>query len=687
MPTHPEHTNHNLWERLDLLDIQLRLAREKLLIMLGKNSTEEIRGLRFPIFAFLCDTAYAAAKEWHGYKTEEDFPFYFWPGYDSIRFGPGEHPRVPLQVQIIQEEDKSENWNNWNVECGISPVYSSQRNGLPMSSALTKEIAELLRQRQLGIKHWLPNSTNHDGLSGLIPSNDAHAFRVLANPASIWFSILLTQPERSRNENSDFVPGSTHLWLTKFGPDKAIRGLNIEMPEDETDHGPTSSTFLKFPVKTFDGVGPALGLELDKDKRKLDEFPWPVRADDRVSNLDSQDPDLELRRELYSPWLKAVLQPVNSDEIVRSATSVVDLSPSRLHYLQSRIQRFTSFKRAFEKTFPNLVPLIVDWSAYRHWYSLALDQSFAPSRTDVTKVQRVSLGSAMFFSGKPLHQDFLSVLRTWLEQIYLLLRQFEAAKTSEEIGEKQQKTSFAHQTSSVVDSLVLSVARLPEAVREGIGGTILAKLHLLRATIHSYRSQAARVDAGEFPYPWKEESTLEVYRDIGIQLGLARAQDARKEEPQVRQAGLAALLPENQPGQPGFERYRALFAPIPCVSKGALTHLRHSSFAVLILLALKQAVYHTVRAKSCPNASSSEIQIRIEEDKGGTIFACTISNPAVAGDSILESKDVVDLRGFAKMLSNVPGNPFNYTVSGPEFHSSHERWLTTTQIREITSAQ
>ena len=46
-----------------------------------------------------------------------------------------------------------------------------------------------------------------------------------------------------------------------------------------------------------------------------------------------------------------------------------------------------------------------------------------------------------------------------------------------------------------------------------------------------------RVDFGEFAYPWNDaDNPLATYRDIAIQLGFARAQNAPSNEPEVRKA-------------------------------------------------------------------------------------------------------------------------------------------------------
>lgn len=252
---------------------------------------------------------------------------------------------------------------------------------------------------------------------------------------------------------------------------------------------------------------------------------------------------------------------------------------------------------------------------------------------------------------------------------------------------RKERVSFAHQISAVVDSIVASVERLAPETRDSMGGHLLAKLHLVRATINSYRSKGSRVDAGEFPYAWdKQENPLSVYRDIGIQLGFARALEARADEPKVRDAGKMALRPDYQVGQRGFDRYRDFFAELPDPGPMTLGHLKHSNFAVLILLVLKQAVYHTIRARiyTDPNA---KIVLSVVRCTDGIIFECIVRNPKVNDDdAVHQSKDEIELRELAERLSHIPDHPASYTVEGPTFNETENLWCTTTRIHAKSSS-
>lgn len=273
----------------------------------------------------------------------------------------------------------------------------------------------------------------------------------------------------------------------------------------------------------------------------------------------------------------------------------------------------------------------------------------------------------------------------WIEAIRTMVMESIGSASRNQVdqfyGRTFEKVGFAHQTSAVIDSILNSIARLPDNTRNEMGGLLHARLHLLRAIINSYRSKASRVDTGDFPYPWEGiNNPLTVYRDIGIQLGLARALDAPENEPDVRRAGRTGLWPTNQIGQPGFEHYRNMFMPLPEVSASTKKHLLHSNFAVLILLSIKQAFYHTLRTRSL-GVESVAISVCVSESVDKIIFECQVWNPKVAEDDIQkEAKDSAELCELAERLSNIPDHPVNYSVEGPYFDIQKDQWVTKTRI-------
>nr|VFJ77564.1 MAG: hypothetical protein BECKFW1821C_GA0114237_112910 [Candidatus Kentron sp. FW] len=275
----------------------------------------------------------------------------------------------------------------------------------------------------------------------------------------------------------------------------------------------------------------------------------------------------------------------------------------------------------------------------------------------------------------------------WHESLrYITLHLYEAnaAARANRIGQVRIQATFAHQTSAVIDSILDSMVRLPEDIRRDMGGILMAKLYLLRETIHSYRVKSSRRDPGPFLYPWREgENPLAVYRDIGIQLGLARCEEAPREEQKVREMGSLARMPEYQPSQPGFDGFRRLFEDIPPVSPDVCRELQHSFFAVIILLVFKQAVYHTVRARKIGGNPSAKISVRIEDRGDGVLFSCGIMNPPVTQhDEEFAAKDREELLNLANRLSRLPERPNTYSVEGPRFSKRDACWKTRICIYE-----
>lgn len=299
-------------------------------------------------------------------------------------------------------------------------------------------------------------------------------------------------------------------------------------------------------------------------------------------------------------------------------------------------------------------------------------------------VTALNLGSCFIglsdpWSGLPdLPEEFLTLLRRLIvEHVGISVRH--TMDTS--AGGKKQQISFAHQTSSVIDAILERVGRLPEDVRGRMGGLLLAKLHLLRATIHSYRSRSSRFDPGPFPYPWSEDPRppLEIYRDLSIQIGMARALDAK--EAVVKNYAHDSLPACEDPHSPAFEPLRDLFEPVPAVSPAIERRLKHSSFATLILLSLKQAIYHTLRARIHGGQSEARVCIRVVEGPESIRLVCSIHNPAVPNDDWgQKSRDAEELKELALRLSNVGEKPSTYEVDGPGYSEADHAYVTTTTI-------
>jgi hypothetical protein len=430
-------------ERIDQLYERLRQARHGLVTYLCENAGEEVRALRFPTFARLCDTVYQAAKDWH--KYENDFSFYFWPGYDSIREDGEKRQRMQLCVHDVDLfRDMAD---GVDIACGISPPYPLILAGAPTAPP-NESLKSVLMKRRSAIEPWLPKNgpCNVDGL--LCKDEDTpSAFRLLDNPTSIWFSILLREPDAQKNEKGKFIPGSTHRWLSESDPPVRInsknnlipRGLIVDYVNDAERHTydslNKSPSFLTFQLTDLNQAGTLLGTFLDNEVHKGAPS-WPARADG-IPLAGADAPNLVLRRAMYTPWLIATFQPKNAEAVFAACDQILkDLPDDEIAYIKNRL---TSFKAGIKMRSHANSPssaFINDWSSYHHWYSLVMDD--APGRpepdVDHRQTKTAALGTAMLFSDLPLEWDFLTFVRSWLEQMLLLLRQFEVRKVWEEHG-------------------------------------------------------------------------------------------------------------------------------------------------------------------------------------------------------------------------------------------------------------
>jgi hypothetical protein len=249
-------------------------------------------------------------------------------------------------------------------------------------------------------------------------------------------------------------------------------------------------------------------------------------------------------------------------------------------------------------------------------------------------------------------------------------------------GTRMAERDFAHLTSNTIDSIVTSIGRLPQEVRKEMGALLLARLNFLQETIHSYISADARVYPGDFPYPWSEgDEILPVYCDIAIQLALQRAQDGSNDEPEVRRFGREwSQKEENRFGHSGFDKYRLYVEDIPQVHPPVSEYLKDSPFAVLFILAFKQAYYHTLRAWLI-GGSDSKMGVSVRTNEGSFIFECVIKNPQVLlDDPDKTSKEAFEFEELAKHFSSIPEAPVHYSTIGPAFNVNDRCWCTTIKI-------
>lgn len=240
-------------------------------------------------------------------------------------------------------------------------------------------------------------------------------------------------------------------------------------------------------------------------------------------------------------------------------------------------------------------------------------------------------------------------------------------------GSQIAQTSFAHQTSSTIDSIAESINRLPNNIKQEIGPSIIARLHILACTINSYRSKNFRKasDYGLFPYNWTDsENVLDVYRDCGIIIGLTRASNSEEKDVRI----FADVAIDNIQNPRTYNSCVNYFEKFPLIDREVIQYLQHTHFAVLFILALKQAFYHTIRSHKI-DKSNAKIIVQYVPNFNKKECAFIISNPSVSIDlKGVRSKDEVELDRLAKSLSDLSDHPILYYTEGP--HELNNIWET-----------
>lgn len=236
-------------------------------------------------------------------------------------------------------------------------------------------------------------------------------------------------------------------------------------------------------------------------------------------------------------------------------------------------------------------------------------------------------------------------------------------KDATEQGIRDTLDRIRHQTSATIDSVVEEFQYLPESVREALGGHLLARIYLLRATIHAYNRYDRLVFASTFSYPWGSDSPLKVYCEIGLQLGLGRALRASEDDVELR-------------AQDAFSRLRTLGDQGLKVLVGEyfdfdsdIKHFeeaegleKNEAFAVLVLLVIKQAVYHTIRAQ-CRGASG-RVHLKVLRKLSHSTLSWKVRNPTVDERAPKSApRDVEELVELAEFFSR--RGRYVYSVTGP----------------------
>jgi hypothetical protein len=471
-----------LLKQLYALDASLRAGREEVLNLLAHNSKSDIRDLRYVLFGCICDKIYNAAKEFHHLK--EDFPFYIWPGYNSIRYKDPSERRVQL----------SHFWGgstNNEMECGVSPAYkittllkqginsdASQKH--PQTHTLN-ELRDDLRIICDDRKKWpclKPGILPTTGLTSLYDGEN-EVFRFFATPCSIFFSLLLHDP----SPDGSFIPGSTHRWLIEnkgitidnYGSKHILSGLAVHY-EDSPKKTPGDASYFPITLKAQDLCVSGLCIADKLNKLEGIEYKWPAPISGQ--NDTNEDNDI-LRRRLYSPWLTSVFAPhklMESTDMMRwDEFWDSDKKPAALlNYLEFR---FKEGKQRLDDMTDAKRTYLLDWITYKHWISLALDgapETVGSKLASMEGNKTSSLGSIMLFSEQALTFPFLTIVRNWIQEIYLLFRQHESMKRMEEVGEADNAAAVNQAISHEFKKIVPLITDSPKWVRTHIKDWLLA---------------------------------------------------------------------------------------------------------------------------------------------------------------------------------------------------------------------
>jgi hypothetical protein len=245
----------------------------------------------------------------------------------------------------------------------------------------------------------------------------------------------------------------------------------------------------------------------------------------------------------------------------------------------------------------------------------------------------------------------------------------------EDTATEQTLDTFRHQTSAAIDSVVGDFQGLPTSLRTELGGHLLARLYLLRTTIHAYNRADPYAFEEAFNYPWQDsDCPLDIYGEIGLQLGFARARRASAREPRVRLLARSAA-PELR--RSDTAEFRALlgqyFEPRNDECFAVHEHAKNEAFAVLMMLAIQQAVYHTIRAQG--RGSTGRISLEIAPAADRDSLTCVVRNPSVPGsrtDTV--SRDEAELRGLAQLFSRE--GRYQYNCKGPVYDQAGGDWVT-----------
>ena len=211
--------------------------------------------------------------------------------------------------------------------------------------------------------------------------------------------------------------------------------------------------------------GPTLDEKLNVSGRIHTQQNWPV-AIEPSGLCDGNAARHRVRLLLYSLWLVATFEPQRLGDSSVADPVIAELRGTDHNGLKPLIERI---QRLCRRDWWASEHLVVD--EFSHWYTLAIQPTVdLPFAKDSR-----ALGSAMLFSGMPIHQPLLRECRRTIESIYLSMRYFEAAILYEQQGLDTQAHGFAHDIKKLSTALSQSwVVPLDALFTSELGPTVLS---------------------------------------------------------------------------------------------------------------------------------------------------------------------------------------------------------------------
>src|SRR5215213_3371488 len=364
-------------------------------------------------------------------KESDNIDTYFWPGYNSIL---GQD--APRRVQIIPE------------------MFTNIPGGIGFeSTSLTEDYIDYIDSIQHNIS--LVDATGYYDLSH----------------TSLWFDCLLSPYNKDDvfSDGTRFIVGGTHHWVTsrnvKLNDNTPLDVLSIGISEEESP--PPKKGFISVNLKPheYNDWGRQIGEYLESTVP--DGATWPSDPEwDTIKYELKKNRARNITRRLYSIWLKNNFDPTWK---LHDISAMVDDTRRRGEW--KGLDKLADRVKALAYATTGQLSKIIDREdsaiyygiellecastlkphEYKHWYTLALKKTILiPGLKEIPN----EIGSAMLYSSVELPEVFFSLVKPWIESIYLEIRSFESALLLKQRagleGQQRQARIFAHQTAGLV---------------------------------------------------------------------------------------------------------------------------------------------------------------------------------------------------------------------------------------------